>query len=167
MTGDKIFEESMKPSTNWIETGSGELGKLYVEVLGCSDLPKPSANLLDATDAFACLVMEDAVVNTDVIGNCQNPRWMPWCQRAFVFNVCHPSSSLYLGLFNHDREIKPFQDVPLYAASVHSPLGRVEINVSNFNLDTVYTLSVRLLQLRLVIASVRTIGLYHFHSPSA
>jgi len=96
MSSDQIFSESMKGSAHWVESGSGNLGYLYVEVLGCTDLPK--MNAVGKTDAFACLVFEDAITNTDVIGNCLSPRWMPWCRRAFVFNICHPSSSLFLGL---------------------------------------------------------------------
>jgi len=34
LSKDKIIEESLKPSTNWVEAGSGDMGKLYYEVLG-------------------------------------------------------------------------------------------------------------------------------------
>lgn len=144
MSDDQILEESMKPSTHWIEAGSGTLGKLFVEILGCSKLADVNGSLefWDSMDPFACLVFEDAIVNSDVIGNCSSPRWMPWCQRAFVFNINHPSSSLFIGIFDHDQEFGPLQKVNLIARSVHDPVGRVEIHVSNFKADTVYTLAV-------------------------
>lgn len=75
MTAEQIQEESMKPSTNFVEAGSGDLGKLYVEVIGASDLPNMDLGIIgDQTDAFACLVFEDSIVNTDVIGRCLSPR---------------------------------------------------------------------------------------------
>lgn len=60
----------MKASKQWIEAGSGgreRVGKVYVEILGCEDLPNMDSLTLDvrdATDAFACIVFEDAIVNT-------------------------------------------------------------------------------------------------------
>jgi hypothetical protein len=143
MTDQQIGEEAVKHSTNWTEAGSGGLGKLYVEVIGCDKLPNldsTSLNLRDKTDAFACLIFEDAVVNTDVIGDSLSPRWMPWCRRAFVFNIAHPSSDLQLGIFDYDPELSPIQLVSRAAADLHDPVGRIHINISNFFANTVYTL---------------------------
>jgi hypothetical protein len=113
LTPAQIEEESQKPSTTWTETGSGELGRMFVEVIGCDHLPNcdsiplvgdvlPAANVLTGgkTDAFACLVFEDCIVNTDVINDSLCPRWMPWSQRAFIFRIMHPSSQLMVGVFD-------------------------------------------------------------------
>lgn len=67
MTKEQILEDSMAPSKNWVEVGSGNLGRLYIEVLRCEDLPNMDSLTLDvrdATDAFACIVFEDAIVCT-------------------------------------------------------------------------------------------------------
>lgn len=34
MTKSQLIEESLKPSTNWVEAGSGHTGKMYLEILG-------------------------------------------------------------------------------------------------------------------------------------
>jgi hypothetical protein len=143
MTKEQIFEESMKPSTHWVEAGSGQLGRVYVEVLGCEKLPNMDAatlNLRDRTDAFACLVYEDSIVTTDVIGDTLSPRWMPWCRRGFVFNVSHPSSDLQIGLFDFDPELSPLQIASRATGDLHDPIGRVQVNLSNFPTNTVLTL---------------------------
>jgi hypothetical protein len=147
LTDKQIEREAIKHSTNWTEAGSGELGKLYVEIMGCDNLPNLDFGTLDfrdKTDAFACLIFEDSVVNTDVIGDSLSPRWMPWSRRAFVFNIDHPSSDLQIGIFDHDRELSPLQLVSrLYGDDLHDPVGRIQINTSNFLPNTVYTLTVR------------------------
>jgi len=146
MTKEQIVAESNRPSTHWVESGSGNLGKLYVELLGCDGLPNMdimTANVFDSTDAFACLIYEDGLVNTDVIGDCLSPRWMPWCRRAFVFNIGHPSSNLLIGVFDYNPEMSPSQMVSRVVTgnSNHDPIGRVQVQISNFAADTVYTLS--------------------------
>lgn len=68
---------------------------------------------------------------------------MPWCRRAFVFNISHLSSALFLGIFDYDPEMGPLAHKTSIAnSSLHSPIGRIEIHVSNFSPDTVYTLAV-------------------------
>jgi len=127
MSKEKIVEESMKPSRHWVEAGSGDLGMVYLEVLGCSKLPNmdvATTNIRDKTDAFACIVFEDAIMMTDVIGDTLSPRWMPWCRRAFAFRVSHPSSILTLGIFDYDPELSPLQVVSRATSSVHDPIGR-------------------------------------------
>lgn len=144
LTSAEIEAESQKPSTTWTETGTGDLGKLFVEVIGCDDLPNldsvplvgnvvPAANVLTGgkTDAFVCLVFEDCIVNTDVIINSLSPRWMPWSQRAFIFRIMHPSSQLMVGAFDYDGAMPRAR---------HDAIGRVSIDVSNFRPGTVYTL---------------------------
>ena len=88
----------MKPSYHWIDVGSGRLGKIFVEILFCDKLPNLDTGgvLGNKTDAFVSLVYEDCHVRTDVISDCLSPRWMPWSQRAFVFNMMHTSSQLFL-----------------------------------------------------------------------
>lgn len=136
----------MKPSTHWVEAGSGAVGRVYVEVICCDGLPsmdftgKISPRL--TTDAFACLVFEDSIVNTDVIPNTRCPRWTPWCRRAFVFNVAHPSSNILLGLFDWDAERNPVQVAMSFASDVHDPIARIVVNVANVVPNTVYTVTV-------------------------
>lgn len=155
----------MMASANWIEAGSGDLGQLHVEILGCRNLPNMDRAVLgQKTDAFASIVFEgkmqsrnmmngqdfsdpksnppetktDAWVTTDVIGQCLSPRWMPWSRRAFVFNIEHPSSALFIAMFDHDSELL----TEFVSADVHDPIGRIEVQVSNFEPDTIYTLAV-------------------------
>lgn len=142
MTTGALQREANKESWDWVEAGSGELGKLYMEVIGCDDLPNMDVNLnpRDKTDAFVCLVFEDVVVNTDVIGDTLKPRWMPWCCRAFVFNISHPQSNLFLGVFDYDPPLAPSQVVSRTLTDVHDPIGRVTINLGRYLADTVYNL---------------------------
>lgn len=142
---DQINEESMKPTTHWVEAGSGNLGRVYIEILQCNDLPNmdfPSIPGRMTTDPFACLVFEDSIVTTDVISNETSPRWMPWCRRGFVFNVDHPSSNVMLGLFDFDPERSPVQVAMSIASDVHDPIARIMVNVANTIPDTVYTVTV-------------------------
>jgi len=146
MTKEQIVEESMKPSTQWIEAGSGSIGKVYFEVLSAYQLPNMdalTANISDKTDAFGCIVFEDSVVMTDIITDTLSPRWMPWSRRAFVFNISHPSSIINVGIFDFDPELSPLQMVARAAADVHDPIGRIQIHLSNFSPGTVYTVAVR------------------------
>jgi hypothetical protein len=68
MTKEQINDESMKHSTNWLEAGSGSLGRLYFELIGCDNLPNMDSttlNPLDKTDSFAC--KSTAVVDTYLV----------------------------------------------------------------------------------------------------
>lgn len=131
MTEAELRTEALKPSYKWVEAGSGDLGKLYVEILGCNGLPNMDSQELATgkTDAFACLVYEDAIVNTEVIPNSLNPWWMPWTQRAFIFNVMHPSSDLLVGVLDYDS--------PELIAR-HDPIGRIQMDVSQMRPGTEY-----------------------------
>ena len=82
----------------------------------------------DYTDPFVGIVFEDNMVRTDVIHDALDPRWMPWCTRAFCFNIHHPSSILLLGVFDYD------------ATTEHDPVGRVVVNMANFQSNTSYLL---------------------------
>jgi hypothetical protein len=138
LTKNDIEREALDPSTHWVEAGSGSVGKFYVEVIGCDNLPNLDISITgrDKSDPFVCLVYEDCIVNTDVINDCLSPRWMPWSQRAFVFNVMHPSSQIFIGIFDFDEMI-PGSTTP---ARFHSKIGRVVMNPTNFRPNTVYTL---------------------------
>lgn len=76
------------------------------------------------------LVYEDCYAKTDVIDDCLSPRWLPWTRRAFVFNMMHTSSQIFLGVFDSDS----------HPMSEHDLIGRVSVDISNFRPDTVYVL---------------------------
>lgn len=103
-----------------------------MEVLCCDKLPNLDVSVTgrDKTDAFACIVFEDCIVNTDVINDCLSPRWLPWSQRAFVLNIRHPSSQMMIGVFD--------QDVGL-ANPGHDFVGRTVVNLTNLRPETLYT----------------------------
>lgn len=161
LTDERIEREALKNSTFWTEAGSGDLGKLYFEVIGCDGLPNmdfATLNLRDKTDTFACIIFEDAVVNTDVIGDSLSPRWMPWCRRSFVFNVSHPSSDLQVGIFDYDPELSPIQLASRAVGDLHDAIGRIQINLSNFVSETVYTLKYDIFYGELAKDRVKTRG---------
>jgi len=108
----EIKTETMKPSHQWVEAGSSgtaasttALGKLYLEVLSCHDLPNVDVGeaVGNLSDCFVCGVFEDAMVETPVIDDELSPYWLPWTQRAFVFGMKHPASVLYLGVFDYGK----------------------------------------------------------------
>mgnify|MGYP001249704215 CR=1 FL=1 len=67
----------LEPSHQWIELGEGDLGEIYLEILGCDGLPNmDTGGLLGIkTDAFVACVFEDVYGRTDVINDCLSPRW--------------------------------------------------------------------------------------------
>ena len=134
LTKEEIEEASLEPSQNWVDAGSGSLGRLFVEVIGCDDLPNLDTGGFagNLTDAFVALCYQDAVVRTDVVDDCLAPRWMPWSQRAFIFHMLHSSSQLFLGVFDYDAGVNPADD--------HDLIGRVSVDVTNLRPKTVYTL---------------------------
>ena len=132
---EAIHEEALKPSKKWVEAGYGSLGKCYVEIIGCDNLPNMDLGAAnDYTDAFVGIVFEDTMVRTDVINDDLNPRWMPWTDRAFAFNIRHPSSLLFLGVFDYDL------------LTDHDPIGRIVIETDSFESDTSYLLHYNLYQ---------------------
>ena len=134
MTAEQIEAECVKESKQWIDVGSGQLGRVFVEILGCDNLPNLDTGgaLGNKTDAFVSLVFEDAVTMTDIIDDSLAPRWMPWSKRAFIFHMMHSSSQLFLGVFDYDEGINPADD--------HDLVGRVSVDLSNLRKDTLYTL---------------------------
>jgi len=137
LTNAELDYEMEKPSKNWIETGSGRAGKVYLEVLKCQNLPNMDAAMgvgVSKTDAFCTIIYEDALASTEVVYNKLNPKWMPWSQRAFVFHMSHPSSQVHLGVFDHDT------------VGTADPIGRISIDLSSLNSGIEYTMTYTLYQ---------------------
>ena len=99
MTKDEIREVATKPSKVWVDAGSGTLGYIFVEVIGCDELKNKDKKIGKKSDPFVCMTFEDTAVVTDVIDQTLCPRWMPWSRRAFAFRCSHPHSILSLGMF--------------------------------------------------------------------
>jgi hypothetical protein len=135
LSADEISLETRQPSHHWVEAGSGRLGKLYLEILSCHNLPNVDVGeaMGNVTDSFVCAVYEDTVAMTDVIDDELCPHWLPWTQRAFCFGMMHPASILYLGVFDYDL-----------GPGTHEALGRVAVNTCNLQRNTVYTLKYNL-----------------------
>jgi len=132
LSKQELQETALLPSRKWTRGGSGEVGRIFVEIIGCNNLPNMDSSLdqKDVTDAFVALVFEDTLVRTEVIFDTLSPRWMPWTNRAFMFPIMHPSSVLFLGVFDYD--VGPLNN--------HDPIGRVSINTINFQNNTSYLL---------------------------
>ncbi len=136
MTDADIQAEVLKPSIQWTDIGQGNLGKVFVEILGCDSLPNLDTGgfMGNKTDSFVSLVYEDAYARTDTIDDCLSPRWMPWSNRAFIFSMAYPSSLLYIGVFDYDAS--PMDD--------HDLVGRVSVDLANLRRDTEYVLGYNL-----------------------
>lgn len=144
--GDVILQEALEPSTQWIDVlGSGNEGRVFLEVIACDGLPNmdsPSLmNPSNLTDPFCCIIMEDSIVNTSFIKDSLSPRWMPNDRRAFVLHAKHPSSQIHIGVFDRDKINRPGASL---RQQVHDPVGRVLINLTQLRPDTLYTLKYHL-----------------------
>ena len=100
LTDAQIQEGAMKASNRWLETGTGNLGRVFLEVIGCDGLPV--SDFFQQTDALVCVVFEDSAVMTDVIFNCPSPRWLPWSKRAFIFRRFDSRSQIFLSVSDYD-----------------------------------------------------------------
>ena len=136
MSNLELEQEYLKPSRDYKYIGSGTIGKLWLEVLGCSNLPNLDFGgfLGNKTDAFVTLVYEDCVVKTNVINDCLNPKWMPWTDRAFCFHMKYPASPLFLGVNDFDEGI----------IGSHDLVGKATLDLCKFVPDTEYTLDLQL-----------------------
>lgn len=132
MTREEMELEALQPSKKWVTAGYGDVGTVYLEIIGCDDLPKLDYNI--GSDPFVGVLFEDNMLRTEVIWNELNPRWMPWTTRAVAFKVRHPSSILTVGVFDYD-------EAPL---DNHDPIGRVMIELANFEENTSYLLHYKL-----------------------
>ena len=84
----------------WADVGSGDPGKIHLEILGCDDPPNmDSAAMGQKTAPFVSVAYEDVTTRTDTIAHCLRPRWPPWSARAFVFDVQHGSSRIYMSVY--------------------------------------------------------------------
>mmetsp|Transcript_36349 Transcript_36349/g.79135 ORF Transcript_36349/g.79135 Transcript_36349/m.79135 type:complete len:1145 (+) Transcript_36349:145-3579(+) len=132
MTSAELQEHAFRRSTNWIDAGSGSIGRIYLEIIGCDGLPNLDrvAGMISnvKTDTFVTVVYEDCVLKTDVVGNCLSPRWMPWCKRAFSLRQMHSSSQLFLGIFDYN------------ATGQNDRVGRVVVDLSAYRPNTEYLL---------------------------
>jgi len=132
-TADEINQLSLEKSQFWTEVGEGNLGYVEVEVISINKLPNMDKSSLlpgDTSDTFVTCVFEDAVVTTDVVKDCKNPRFMPWTRRAFKFHISHSLSPLYIGVFDHD-----------VGPSLHDPIGRIALPLSKFASGTTMNLT--------------------------
>jgi len=75
-----------------------------VEVIQCQGLPNTDAGgaVGNKTDAFVTCTYDSVMTQTDVIDDACSPMWMPWCTRAFVFQLTHPSHALYISVTDYD-----------------------------------------------------------------
>lgn len=133
LTRDELNQQALQPSRIWTSAGQEgygtTVGRIFLEIIGCDDLPDMDAfQEFDLTDAFVGVVFEDNMLRTPVVWDDLNPRFMPWTTRAFCFHVRHASSILMLGVFDHDD------------LDSHDPIGRVVINPSNFQSDVTHVL---------------------------
>jgi len=133
MTDAALQAEVLKPSLHWTDVGHGDLGKVYVEILGCDDLPNMDSGgfVGNKTDAFVSIVYEDCYVRTDVIDDCLSPRFLPWTNRAFILRNSYPSSQLFIGVFDYDAGMLDDHDL----------IGRISVDLTNLRKDTEYILS--------------------------
>ena len=140
---DPALEEAMLPSQEWIDVGSGNNGKLFLEVIACDDLPNLDAGTsitkCNMNDTFCCLVLEDSIVNTSYIKDSLSPRWQPDDRRAFIFHMHQPSSPLLIGVFDYDK-VTVVSKHMTKSRSIYDAVGRVIVNLTQFCPNTIYTL---------------------------
>eukprot|EP00555_Chaetoceros_dichaeta_P001410 CAMPEP_0198276946 /NCGR_PEP_ID=MMETSP1447-20131203/65586_1 /TAXON_ID=420782 /ORGANISM="Chaetoceros dichaeta, Strain CCMP1751" /LENGTH=783 /DNA_ID=CAMNT_0043971933 /DNA_START=345 /DNA_END=2693 /DNA_ORIENTATION=- len=137
MHPDLIAAEMMKPSTSWIDNGTGSLARIYLEILQCDNLPNTDYGKIkesNKTDPFVQIVYEDCTTQTCVITDCLSPKWLPWTDRAFVLHMLHPSSQISLGVFDYD------------IASDNDFIGKVSVNLTNLRPETEYVLDYNILK---------------------
>jgi hypothetical protein len=107
MTKQAIKDVALLPSKQWSEIGHGRHGSLHLEIISCNDLPNMDIQLIEGlTDSFVSLVFEDSHVRSSIIYDSLSPRWMPWSNRAYKFNIAHPSSILFLVSYWQTHEIE-------------------------------------------------------------
>lgn len=92
-----------------VDTGPIVVGELCVTVCEARDLPKMDA--LSDTDAYAQILVEDAVAATKTIRDTQFPVW----NEEFVFDVHSSQSTCVVRLFDHDPvdTDDPIGEVPI------------------------------------------------------
>lgn len=93
-----------------------------------------------------------------MIPDCLSPRWPPWTQRAFIFNISYPSSDIYLGVFDHDPERSPLQQLSRSISEIHDSIGRVVVKCDKLVPSTTYTLNFPLYRGELLQHRTKTRG---------
>jgi hypothetical protein len=138
-TEDEIECNTLKPSRRYQHIGSGKIARVYLEVLACNNLPNMEniqAFGRNKTDAFVQVVYEDCICRTDVIDDKNNPRFLPWTNRAFVLHSRFPSSVINLGVFDYDPGDGIIHD--------HDFIGRASVDLSSLRPGTEYLLDYKL-----------------------
>mmetsp|Transcript_8253 Transcript_8253/g.17758 ORF Transcript_8253/g.17758 Transcript_8253/m.17758 type:complete len:1105 (-) Transcript_8253:213-3527(-) len=137
-TEERLHQEAYMPSSNWIQAGhptSNSIGRVYLEIIRCQGLPNTDTGgaVGNKTDAFVTCTYDSVMTQTDVIDDACSPMWMPWCTRAFIFQLTHPSHALYIAVTDYDL-----------GPQEHENIGRVTVNLSNLSASLVYTLTYKL-----------------------
>eukprot|EP00574_Skeletonema_japonicum_P003819 CAMPEP_0201722664 /NCGR_PEP_ID=MMETSP0593-20130828/6957_1 /ASSEMBLY_ACC=CAM_ASM_000672 /TAXON_ID=267983 /ORGANISM="Skeletonema japonicum, Strain CCMP2506" /LENGTH=1102 /DNA_ID=CAMNT_0048213643 /DNA_START=201 /DNA_END=3509 /DNA_ORIENTATION=+ len=135
LTKEQIEEEALKPSHSWLDIGSGNLGKVFVEIIGCDGLPNMDTGRTfgNLTDAFVSVVYEDCFARTHTVDDCLSPRFMPWSRRAFILHMMHTSSQLFVGVFDSDPH-----------TTNDDLIGRVSVDLTNLTPNVIYTMKYNL-----------------------
>ena len=133
LTKDQIMEETYKLSHTFVDIGSGNLARIFLEILGCDHLH--NLYVTGKTDPFVCIVYEDAIVQKDCVEDKLSPRWMPWTQRAFILHMMHPSSQIFIGVFDRD-------------VILHEFVWSVAVDITNLSPNLDYLLHYNLTTLR-------------------
>ena len=133
-TANEIENITMQPSRHYQYIGSGNIARVYLEILACNNLPHKDISLFGRkkSDPFVQVVYEDCVCRTDVIDDKNNPRFLPYTNRAFVLHSHFPSSVINLGVFDYDR------------GTNHDFIGRASVNLSSLRPRTEYILDYKL-----------------------
>lgn len=153
MTQSEIESRSLEPSQRWIHVGEGtQMGKIFIEIIACDGFARRSTATVGEgsvaaasssssspysglkTNSFISIAYENNIVSTDIIQDTLSPRWMPWSRRAFIFNVIHPSSRIFIGA--HDSYDAAHDD--------HRPVGRISFSIHNFRPGPEYELRYKL-----------------------
>jgi hypothetical protein len=80
MSKQELHDESLKESKEWIDSGTGSLGYLFVEVIACDELPNldtggfvgNKTGMINRCALFLCCLR-------DVLHVCLNALF-PWCR---------------------------------------------------------------------------------------
>lgn len=133
LSDSEIQKEALSPSRAWLDIGSEKYNKIFLEIIGCDNLPNKdkSVDARNKSDCFVSVVYQDVVNFTDVVNDCLSPRWMPWTKRAFILHSMHASSQIYLGVFDYDSLSVDY-------------IGKITVNLSNFKSHTDYLMQYKL-----------------------
>lgn len=85
-TAKEIESITMQPSRHYQYVGSGKIARVYLDILACNNLPNKDIQISESnkSDPFVQVVYEDCICGIDIIDDKNNPRFLPWTNRAFV-----------------------------------------------------------------------------------